>query len=283
MTDSEAAPGRRDAAGGPGAAGGSGGLFYRFASPGPEAPPMVHVHGFAISGDVLLPTAAKLADSFATYVPDLPGHGRSAGPPTPLGLYELGDALVGFLDDLGIERATFVGNSMGCPVISRLAIRHPDRIDRAIMVAPAGGPSQRPLSRALWNMSLDGFLEPPSLLPVALRAYSRFGTLNAWRMFVLMTTIQSVRMLRDLDLPMLFVTGGRDPLLPSEARMQAMREAFETRGNVTAVRLPKAAHAINFSHPDELAAIIRAYMADPALTDRSGIPDSAQVLLTARP
>lgn len=258
------------------------GLFYRHASPGPEAPPMVHVHGFAISGDVLLPTAARLTDTFATYVPDMPGHGRSPGPRTPLGLYELGDALVGFLDDLGIERATFVGNSMGCPVISRLAIRHPERIDRAIMVAPAGGPSQLPLSKALWNMVRDGFLEPPSLLPVAAPAYARFGTLNAWRMFVLMTTIQSVRLLRDLDLPMLFVTGGRDPLLPSEARMQAMREAFASRGNVTAVRLPKAAHAINFSHPDELAAVIRAYMADPTLADRSGIPSTVEVLLTAR-
>lgn len=262
---------------------GSGGLFYRYASPGPDAPPMVHVHGFAISGDVLLPTAARLTDTFATYVPDLPGHGRSAGPATPLGLYELGDSLVRFLDDLGIDRATFVGNSMGCPVISRLAIRYPDRIERAIMVAPAGGPSQRPLSRAVWNMALDGLREPPGLFPVAARAYARFGTLNAWRMFVLMTTIQSVRLLRDLHLPMLFVTGGRDPLLPSKPRMAAMTEAFEVRGNVSIVRLPAAAHAINFSHPDELAAIIRAYMADPSLADRTALPDTAEVVIAAKP
>jgi pimeloyl-ACP methyl ester carboxylesterase len=260
----------------------SAGLFYRHASPDPFAPPMIHVHGFAISGEVLLPTAARLSDTFATYVPDLPGHGRSAGPRTPLGLHELADSLIHFLDDLGIERATFVGNSMGCPVISRLAIRYPDRIDRAIMVAPAGGPSQRPLSRALWSMALDGFREPLSLMPVAARAYARFGTLNAWRMFVLMTTIQSVRMLRDLDLPLLFVTGGRDPLLPSEARLQAMAEAFEARGNATAVRLPEAAHAINFSHPHELAAIIRAYMADPTLADRSALPATAEVVVAAR-
>lgn len=58
-------------------------FFYRFAGPGGDAPTMVHIHGFGISGSYLLPTAALLTDTFNTYVPDLPGYGRTPGPANP--------------------------------------------------------------------------------------------------------------------------------------------------------------------------------------------------------
>ncbi len=53
-------------------------VFYR-ESPRPSRDPrvMAHVHGFGLSGRYLLPTAEMLAEEFHTYVPDLPGFGRS--------------------------------------------------------------------------------------------------------------------------------------------------------------------------------------------------------------
>ena len=50
--------------------------------PGSRA--IVHVHGFGISGTYLEPTAARLAPRHRTYVPDLPGMGRSHRPDRPL-------------------------------------------------------------------------------------------------------------------------------------------------------------------------------------------------------
>ena len=47
---------------------------------GPDADAMVHVHGFGISGTYLEPTAALLAPHYRTFVPDLPGMGRSIRP-----------------------------------------------------------------------------------------------------------------------------------------------------------------------------------------------------------
>ena len=47
---------------------------------------IVHVHGFGISGTYLEPTAALLAPRHRTYVPDLPGMGRSMRPDRPLDL-----------------------------------------------------------------------------------------------------------------------------------------------------------------------------------------------------
>jgi pimeloyl-ACP methyl ester carboxylesterase len=52
-------------------------LFYRESQNPPDAPVMMHLHGFGLSGRYLLPTAELLQDEFHTYVPDLPGYGRS--------------------------------------------------------------------------------------------------------------------------------------------------------------------------------------------------------------
>jgi pimeloyl-ACP methyl ester carboxylesterase len=53
-------------------------LFHRSCeSAGADAPAMVHVHGFGISGTYLEPTAERLTHRFRTFVPDLPGMGRS--------------------------------------------------------------------------------------------------------------------------------------------------------------------------------------------------------------
>jgi pimeloyl-ACP methyl ester carboxylesterase len=81
-------------------------------------------------------------------VPDLPGFGKSARPPHPYGIPELADALARFMDAAGIERATLLGNSLGCPIIGEFLDRHHDRIERAIFVSPAGGLYNQPLPRA---------------------------------------------------------------------------------------------------------------------------------------
>ena len=114
-------------------------VFYRESTEAPaDAPVMVHLHGFGLSGRYLLPTAERLATEYRTYVPDLPGFGRSWRAPRALDVPGLAQTAARFLDDRGIERATLVGNSMGCPVITEFAYRFPDRIDRAVLVSPAG-------------------------------------------------------------------------------------------------------------------------------------------------
>ena len=62
----------------------------------------VLVHGFAISGRSLLPTARRLAPHFPTYVPDLPGFGRSPKPDRALTVPELADTLAAWMAEVGI-------------------------------------------------------------------------------------------------------------------------------------------------------------------------------------
>ncbi len=250
-------------------------VFYRESPTHLDAPVMTHLHGFGLSGRYLLPTAELLADEFHTYVPDLPGFGRSGKPKEPLDVPGLADAAARFLDDRGVEKTTLVGNSMGCPVILEFARRYPERVHRTVLVSPAGGVYNQPLRRAVGQLAKDGGLEPRKMISVATPDYLRFGVPSTFKMFKALTEYPSLKRLLELQIPTLVVIGERDPLLPGPARIQEV--ANQTDSHVLVVLLEGAAHAINFSHPGELANIIRLFMHDKPIRDDPRFPDHRRV------
>ena len=129
-----------------------------FVRRGPQVPgsvPLVHVHGFAVSGSYLLPTATALAHRATTLVPDLPGYGQSAAWDHVLGIPSLAWALLEVLDALDLERVVLVGNSMGGPVSLEVAHSAPDRVAGVVLASPAGGMHNQPLTRALVQLARD--------------------------------------------------------------------------------------------------------------------------------
>lgn len=244
-------------------------VFYRESPDPPDAPVMMHLHGFGLSGRYLLPTAERLSSEFHTFVPDLPGFGRSGRPRRSLDVPGLARAAVRFLDDRQVDKATLVGNSMGCPVILEFAHRFPERVDRAVLVSPAGGVHNQPLRRAVGQLARDGRREPPRMVSVAAPDYLRFGVPSTFKMFHALTQYPSLNRLLELDIPTLVVLGDRDPLMPGPDRVREI--ASQTESQVLLVVIEGAAHAINFSHPGELAHIIRLFMADRPIVDD---PDS---------
>jgi pimeloyl-ACP methyl ester carboxylesterase len=248
-------------------------VFYRESSEPPDAQVMMHLHGFGLSGRYLLPTAERLRNEFHTLVPDLPGFGRSGKAAEPLDVPELAHAAAAFLDDRQIQSVTLVGNSMGCPVICEFAHLYPDRLERAILVSPAGGLNNQPLRRAIRQLAHDGIREPTRLMPVAVPDYLRFGVPSTLRMFRALTQYPSLERLLSLKVPTLAVIGNRDPLMPGPARIQEV--AGRTENHVLVVVIDGAAHAINFSHPGELANVIRLFMADRPIVDDPDSPGHA--------
>jgi pimeloyl-ACP methyl ester carboxylesterase len=67
---------------------------------------------------------------------DWPGHGRSSGAPLE-SVQALADWLVAVLDALQIERAALVGHSMGSLAALEAAGRHPERVAKLALLAPA--------------------------------------------------------------------------------------------------------------------------------------------------
>jgi pimeloyl-ACP methyl ester carboxylesterase len=225
--------------------------------------PIVHVHGFAISGRYLEPTAACLAPHYPTYVPDLPGHGYSEKPSRPLNIPELAEALAGYLDSMGVPRAVILGNSSGCLVAAEFAHRYPERTERAVLVSPAGGTHNRPLIRGMVQLARDGLREPPSLARIAVPDYVRFGLGNSILAFRRMTRYPTLQRLSHVPVPFLVVIGSRDPLV-SESQMEMI---LRSPADVDVVRHVDAAHAINFSHPETLARLVDAYLRGEPLTE----------------
>ena len=235
--------------------------------------PIVHIHGFAIAGGYLMPTARVLARRWVNVVPDLPGYGRSQRRDHALGIPELAEALIGVLDTLGIDRAVLLGNSMGCPVALEVAHASPERVHRLVLVSPAGGAQNQPLTRALGQLGKDMFRESPRMFPVALPDYVRFGPVNGLRLFAELTRYPSLERLVHTPVPTLAVLGVRDPLLPSPERV---REVAGLAAEQLAVAvIDQAAHAVNFSHPRELAGTVEAWLDDPLTV--GALPDGVRL------
>jgi 4,5:9,10-diseco-3-hydroxy-5,9,17-trioxoandrosta-1(10),2-diene-4-oate hydrolase len=85
-------------------------------------------------------TIDALAERFHVLAVDQPGFGRSTKP-TEFGkqfFAASADALAELLDRLGIDRAHCVGNSLGGGTSVRLALDHPDKAGRLVLMAPGG-------------------------------------------------------------------------------------------------------------------------------------------------
>ena len=80
-----------------------------------------------------------LSEHFRVLLTDMPGYGKS-DPVTmkePRAVYHA-KAYKAFVDALGIEKATFVGNSMGGATSLKFAVEYPDRVNRLILMGAAG-------------------------------------------------------------------------------------------------------------------------------------------------
>ncbi len=119
-----------------------------------EGPALVFVHGLSGSWPnwlEQLPVFAVGRNGDSGLVPvspgfghrvialDLPGFGRSPMPPSgEVSIAGYADLIDALLEQMGVESATVVGNSMGGFISAELAIRHPRRVERLVLISPAG-------------------------------------------------------------------------------------------------------------------------------------------------
>src|SRR5512132_3376297 len=98
------------------------------------APPVVCVHGYTSSAEAFNAPARHFQDRFHFIVPNVRGHGESAW--SPAGAYQYSDQvsdLEGMVTQLGLERFTLIGTSMGGIIAMAYAGAHPERLARLII------------------------------------------------------------------------------------------------------------------------------------------------------
>lgn len=114
----------------------AGRLRYAKRGSGPEQ--IVLVHGFGGDLDNWLFNIDALADNATVYALDLPGHGQSTKSLKEASLAGLSQALVAFLEKLGLKSVHLVGHSMGGAVVLRTAIDHPELVKSLTLISSAG-------------------------------------------------------------------------------------------------------------------------------------------------
>lgn len=105
-------------------------LPHRRAGSGPA---LVLVHGYLGGSAQWAVEIARFADHFDVIAPDLPGFGAAADRPPCRSIAELAAAVTGLLDDLGVERFTLLGHSMGGMIAQQAAAASPGRIERLVL------------------------------------------------------------------------------------------------------------------------------------------------------
>lgn len=124
--------------------------------------PVILLHGSgpgATGWSNFRPNIGPLAERFRVLAPDAPGWGLSDAA-TP-DVYDHPNAVLEFMDSLGIEKGALVGNSMGGMTALTFAARYPDRISHLItmgsgsfftlptLFGPGDGPSEG--LKVLWQ------------------------------------------------------------------------------------------------------------------------------------
>ena len=114
-------------------------IFVAEAGSGP-AVVMLHGGGPGASGvSNYSRNITTLAEHYRVIVPDMPGYGRSdkhVDHSDPFGY--LADMIRGLLDELGVDTAHLIGNSLGGAVALRLALDAPHRVGRLVLMGPGG-------------------------------------------------------------------------------------------------------------------------------------------------
>jgi 3-oxoadipate enol-lactonase len=118
---------------------------------GPEgAAVLVLSNSLGTTQDLWSRQLPELAERFRVLTYDHPGHGASELPQPPWTVEAISESLLGLLDELGLDRVSICGVSLGGMVGMALAVEAPERVERLVLACTSAypGPRQRWVERA---------------------------------------------------------------------------------------------------------------------------------------
>ena len=221
------------------------------------APPILFLHGLGVSGRYFLPLAERLARDFAVHIPELPGHGDSSRPDHALDVPALADVLEAWLEAAGLpDRLVVVANSMGCQVAAALCVLRPVRARALVFIGPTLEPENRRLGRLLVRFVGTGFFERLSLPWRLLVDYARMGSRRFGEELRHMRADRIERRLPYVSAPTLVLRGSQDLVAPAAWASHVTGLLPDGR----LITVPGWGHALHHGVPDEVAALVRAFV-----------------------
>ena len=126
-----------------------------------DGEPLLFVQGLGYDRNGFGPLPALLADEFRVIVFDNRGVGDSDVPEGPYSVPQLEADAIAVLDHAGIEVAHVLGMSLGGFIAQELALAHPQRVRKLVLVATA--PGSVPPSHPMPQRGVDAFTRFPTL------------------------------------------------------------------------------------------------------------------------
>jgi 2-succinyl-6-hydroxy-2,4-cyclohexadiene-1-carboxylate synthase len=251
---------------------------------GPEAaPPLLLLHGFTGTAAGWRRDASWAGIEHKVLAPDLPGHGARDSPPDAFGLLEAAEDLREILDVHAVSRASVIGYSMGGRLALHLAVAHPERVGRLVLVGvspgivdPAGRAARleedaawvRLLREGGTGAFLDEWLARPLFDSLRRLPPERFAAVrreraggNASGLAAALLAFGAGRQaplherLSRVGAPALLVAGERDPKYVRFAEEMATRMA---RGSVAII--PGAGHAPHMEMPERFRECVEPFL-----------------------
>ncbi|MBK0417646.1 alpha/beta fold hydrolase [Leucobacter sp. CSA1] len=189
--------------------------LFRWPREGAER--IVLVHGIGMGHAVYDRFVERISEEVDVTAVDLPGFGDAAEPKHAASIPHTADLLAAALRDQGLTPATAVGHSMGAQVVAELAARHPDAVDRAVLVAPTVNARERSVRRQALRMLEDiARGREPAVIAKGMTAYLRTGP--RWFVKKLGPTLEHriERTLPRVAQPTLVLRGVLDPVCPRD-------------------------------------------------------------------
>lgn len=246
---------------------------------GGDGAPLVFVHGFGTEAAInWYAQMIAFRGEYDVLAPDLPGFGRSERCQETNCIALQVRCLRTLLDDLGLERVSLAGHSMGGWISLAFAAAYPDRIDRLVVVDAAGLRFEPDLNlersllpdtiedvRALIRANFQGALRIPTfVLRDVLRVAKRDAVGRTELLRRLVNGTEHVdESLGAIRARSLVVWGAEDPLTPLAL---GERVAASIEG-ARLVVFPDCAHSPNVERPERFNDLVRRFLREGHVVD----------------
>ncbi len=264
------------------------GYNIRYCDTGGNGSVVLLTHGIGASLETWNAQLADADGQLRLIAWDMPGHGLSDFCDQPYNPLKFAQFAWDFLDALGIEKASLAGNSLGGGVSIAMASLQPQRVERLILIDAATLGRSAPMPFRLMTLPVLGeMMSHPSKISInqqlaalfyksstvtdeiraiVIRNVMRSGANKAFIATLrLMTNLSgqrdeivsySLKTLAALAIPVLFVHGRQDAVLPLQHSVDAQRITPESRLLV----LEECGHTPQIEKPDEISMAIRDFL-----------------------
>lgn len=188
-------------------------------------PALILLHGTSSNSSMWIDDVAKYSKYYHVYAVDIPGEpGKSEERQYPLAGAVYPDWLYDVFRELKLSQASIIGISLGAWLATGFAVRHPDMVEKLVLLCPSGIGRQRVsfLFKAMFYMlqgdkgydRLSILVNGGSAIPAEAKEYTKLIS-KQFHLRSEQVPVYTDDQLKQLTMPVLVYAGDKDVLLNS--------------------------------------------------------------------